>query len=93
MRIYQSFLFYTSVFNFFNYIYHVLIVHKDLNTNTILLNRQYSVSLFEISLRHFSFFFTLPYRVWSSIEIVHEKSGFFASLFSKYLKNGTNYFD
>ena len=26
-------------------------------------------------------FFTLPYMVWSSIVIVHEKSGFFASFF------------
>ena len=25
--------------------------------------------------------FTLPYKVWSSIEIEHEKSGFFASFF------------
>ena len=37
-------------------------------------------------------FITLPYRVWSSIVIVHEKSVFFL-LFSKYLKNGWNYFD
>ena len=37
--------------------------------------------------------FTLPYRVWSSIVIVHEKSGFFSFFFSKYLKNGWYYFD
>ena len=36
----------------------------------------------------FKKFFTLPYRVWSSIVIVHENSGFFPSYFSKYLKNG-----
>ena len=31
-------------------------------------------------------FFTLPYRLWSSIVIVHEKKYFFASFFSKISK-------
>ena len=35
---------------------------------------------------------TLSYRAWSSIIIVHEK-GVFCVVFSKYLKNGRNYFD
>ena len=30
---------------------------------------------------HCNILFTLSYRVWSSIVIVHEKSGFFASFF------------
>ena len=34
------------------------------------------------------FFSTLPYRVWLSIVIVHEKSGFFASFFRNISKTG-----
>ena len=41
----------------------------------------------------FEIVFTLPYRVWSNIVIVHENRGFFPSFFSKYLKNGSNYFN
>ena len=50
-------------------------------------------SLFDKNNALYVYIFTLTYRVWSSIVIVHEKIVFFLLRFFKIMKKGSYYFE